>query len=258
MAQGDPPFRNLTDDLLDRVIESLDLWDVAAARLACRALRVAAGRAARRLFAFAPATLLCERGGDGFQQARAAALLRRAAGWGQHAALLVSTSKKCVHLHPTLRAAPPFALQKRWPTSFQLFPNAREVVLDPSQRLRLAGGGVVEEAYAPEVPLRYADVLDVVFRLPSAPAEAAAARAALAGVTRLEVQGGALDPRQLPAALLHLPGLRAVSLKCGNVVQDEQEAKYLGMYLACTLCTCQSLESLEWRVAWRQPTGETV
>jgi hypothetical protein len=87
--------------------------------------------------------------------------------------------------------------------------------------------------------------LDVpgVFRLPSAPAKEAAARAALAGVTRLGMLGDMLDPSQLAAALLHLPGLRAVSLACGDCIADPE---LFGLGLVDALAACPWLESLEW------------
>jgi hypothetical protein len=63
------PLFELPAGLLDRVVGCLELWDLAAARAACQTLRAAAGRRARRLV-FAPATLLCEHGGDSFVQVR--------------------------------------------------------------------------------------------------------------------------------------------------------------------------------------------
>jgi hypothetical protein len=93
--------------------------------------------------------------------------------------------------------------------------------------------------------IRRADV-PALFRPPAAPAaDAAAARAALAGVTRLEVRGYA-ERKQLAAALLHLPGLRAASLVCaceaGAFDSDEARA-----HLVAALARCPMLESLEWR-----------
>jgi hypothetical protein len=69
MAQCSGPFPilQLSEGLLERVIGCLDLWDLAAARSSCGALRAAAGRRARRL-CFSPKSLLCERGGDGYVQ----------------------------------------------------------------------------------------------------------------------------------------------------------------------------------------------
>jgi hypothetical protein len=169
--------------------------------------------------------------------------------------------------------------QKRCPTAFQLFPNAREVVLVASdwetrtiRRVEVAG----------------------VFRPPSAPGDAAAARAALAGVTRLEVLGDCNERAQLAAALAHLPGLRAASLVCGVEVQpleappgeappgeappleaDElgaddlsdafgelghfghfvDECDDLGVDLVAVLAGCPSIESLEWEVEGKASTG---
>jgi hypothetical protein len=97
--------------------------------------------------------------------------------------------------------------------------------------------------------------LDVprAFHLPRARADAAAARAALAGVTRLEVSGGEPDAAQLAAAVLRLPGLRAVSLvhdEC-DVGERGDDALYvgpgaLGSDLLDALAGCPRLESLEW------------
>jgi hypothetical protein len=69
MAQCSGPFPilQLSEGLLERVIGCLDLWDLAAARSSCGALRAAAGRRARRL-CFCPTSLLCERGGDRYVQ----------------------------------------------------------------------------------------------------------------------------------------------------------------------------------------------
>jgi hypothetical protein len=117
-----------------------------------------------------------------------------------------------------------------------------------------------------------------VFRLPSAPADAAAARAALAGVTRLEVRGRRVERAQLAAALAHLPGLRALSLVCAFEVgppreadvlgadelmsdDDDELAGYvdeyddLGIDLVAALARCPSIESLEWEIDGRKPTG---
>jgi hypothetical protein len=68
MAQPGPSrLLRLPDGLLDNVVGCLELWDLAAARAACRALRASAGRRARRL-AFTPASTLRERSGYGFVQ----------------------------------------------------------------------------------------------------------------------------------------------------------------------------------------------
>jgi hypothetical protein len=127
------------------------------------------------------------------------------------------------------------------PTSFHLFPNAHEVVLTPCDD--------VYGENAPYVEL-HLEVL-ALFRLPRAPAEAAAARAALAGVTRLEVSCGVLGPAQLAAALLHLPGLRAVSLllSWNESSVGERGPDALGSDLVSALAGCPRLESLEWELA---------
>jgi hypothetical protein len=136
--------------------------------------------------------------------------------------------------------------QKRCPTAFQLFPNAREIVLRPCERTATRDRWRLEVADA--------------FRLPSKPADAAAARAALAGVTRLEVRGGGVEHAHLAAALLHLPGLRAVTLSCEYwaVSQDELAASEddsssedieLSADLVAVLAACPSIESLDWNVA---------
>jgi hypothetical protein len=93
-----------------------------------------------------------------------------------------------------------------------------------------------------------------VFRLPRAPIDAAAARAALAGVTRLEVRGY-LERAQLTAALLHLPGLRAVSLLCDCELRQPGEADEIGDDLVATLAACPALESLQWQVDGCMPEG---
>jgi hypothetical protein len=121
-----------------------------------------------------------------------------------------------------------------------------------------------------------------VFRPPSAPGDAAAARAALTGVTRLELRGRFNECAQLAAALAHLPGLRAASLVCGVEVQPPREAPpreadeigagelsddddelggYVGEYgqlgidLAAMLAGCPSIESLEWDIEGSKPAG---
>jgi hypothetical protein len=63
MAQGPFPILQLPEGLLDRVVGCLEFWDLAAARSACRGLRAAAGRRARRLV-FSPANLMCESDGN--------------------------------------------------------------------------------------------------------------------------------------------------------------------------------------------------
>jgi hypothetical protein len=121
-----------------------------------------------------------------------------------------------------------------------------------------------------------------VFRPPTAPADAAAARAALAGVTRLEIRGHHNEPEQLAAALAHLPRLRAAALACDFEVGPPREApprgadelgadelsddadelghfadEYddLGADLVAVLAGCPSIESLDWEVTGRKPTG---
>jgi hypothetical protein len=132
-------------------------------------------------------------------------------------------------------------LQKRLPTSFHLFPNAREVVLKP-----------FDTVYRKKAPASYVSLhLDVpaLFRLPAAPADAAAARAALAGMTLLGVLGGEPDPGLLAAALLHLPGLRAVELSCGECDAFEFGGPdALGSRLVDVLAGCPRLESLKWNL----------
>jgi hypothetical protein len=156
----------------------------------------------------------------------------------------VGTGLRCVPLRharsvrvPACRPPP----QKRCPTAFQQFPNAREVVL-------------ASDAYASAGTIPRVEVLDV-FRLPRAPADAAAARATLAGVTRLEVRSG-LERVQLAAALLHLPGLRAVSLLCDCELGQPREVDETGDDLVATLAGCPALESLEWEVdGWLPAAG---
>jgi hypothetical protein len=63
------PLLRLSDGLLDRVVGFLGPWELAAARSACRALRAASGRRARRLV-FSPASLRCESSGDKVVQVR--------------------------------------------------------------------------------------------------------------------------------------------------------------------------------------------
>jgi hypothetical protein len=152
--------------------------------------------------------------------------------------------------------------QKRRPTSFQLFPNAREVVLVPRQRLRTWSGGVVQvvdenEMCAPPEPAVHRMDVPGLFRLPSSPADVAAARAVLAGVTRLDVRCAIIEPAQLSTALLCLRGLRAVSLlQCRS--EMEQGAEELGADLVAALAWCPQLESLEWDVWWWYPRGAWV
>jgi hypothetical protein len=59
-SPGSFPLFKLPTGLLDRVIGCLELWDLAAARSACKTLRAAAGRRATRLV-FSPASLQDER-----------------------------------------------------------------------------------------------------------------------------------------------------------------------------------------------------
>jgi hypothetical protein len=144
----------------------------------------------------------------------------------------------------TLLRNPSPSPQKRCPTAFHLFPNAREVVLEALVRPHLAGG--VAAASSLEAPMQRVEVLDAL-RLPVAPAEAAAARAALAGVTRLEVCNGHLERTMLAAALLCLPGLREVSL-LDCVLWWEGELRTVdqaGSDLVAALSWCPRLESLE-------------
>jgi hypothetical protein len=140
---------------------------------------------------------------------------------------------------PDALARSPFSppSQKRCPTAFHLFPNAREVALTLSDKeLFLAN------------TIRRVDVLRLV-RLPSAPADKAAARAALAGVTRLEVHGVFNERAQLEAALRHLPGLREVALMgCGSAIEHPDEADELSEALVAALAWRPSIESLEWEV----------
>jgi hypothetical protein len=226
-----PP--GLLDLILDLVVGCLDYWDLAAARSASRALRAAAGRRATRLVFF-PASLQRESDGDLYVQVE---VIVWASGHctchaiGDHSR---GRQKRCPR--------PPPAPQKRCPTAFQLFPNAREVVLTPSD---------VESST--EV-IRRADVLDV-FRPPTAPADAAAARAALAGVTRLEMRGSYVERGELAAALLHLPGLREVSLSFESEIGQLLEADELGDDLVATLAACPAIESLEWEVVGCWPSG---
>jgi hypothetical protein len=241
--QGPFPILQLPEGLLDRMIGCLELWDLAAARAACRAMRSAAGRRARRL-CFSPLKMQCEHGyvQVGCGQPRQGLLLVRG-GTLAHcrppAARMLSERQG---MHPSRPLPSPHPPQTARPTSFQLFPNAREVELQP------------REWVYPEGNLPFKLRLDVpaVFRLPEAPADAAAARAALAGVTRLEVLGGVLDPEQLAAVLLHLPGLRAVSLVCNecSIVEGGAVADW-----AAALASCPRLESLEWYLTGWLPAG---
>jgi hypothetical protein len=99
---------------------------------------------------------------------------------------------------------------------------------------------------------RRVDVLRV-FRLPSPPADAAAARAALAGVTRLELRGF-VERGQLADALLRLPGLREVSLRC-QFESPQRPTHELGEDLVAALAGCPSIQSLEWRAEECWPAG---
>jgi hypothetical protein len=227
MAQIHAPFPlfELPDGLLDRVVGFLELWDLAAARSASRALRASAGRRAR-LLRLSPATMLRERG-DGYAQVGKGPRVmggRRLRG---------GERRRCGDADT--RPSPP-SRQKRRPTSFQLFPNARELEL-------MTLGYVYGEDGKPfEMNLD----LPRVFRLPAAPADAAAARAALAGLTRLALWGGMLDPGQLAAALLLLPGLRGLQLMCEEWEIGRRGADALGSDLLAALAGCPRLESLDW------------
>jgi hypothetical protein len=76
---GPFPLLKLPAGILDVVVGHLELWDLAAARAACGALRTAAGRRAHRLV-FSPASLQCESGGgERYVQVRGAAQCRGAA-----------------------------------------------------------------------------------------------------------------------------------------------------------------------------------
>jgi hypothetical protein len=248
------PILQLPDGLLDCVAGGLELWDLAAARSTCRALRAAAGRRARRLV-FSPANLMCERGADGWVQVGPTwrvmggrRLPRRLRGRGtmQSTPLCVAAPpppdvlSECRGTHAPARPCTPPCPQKGCPTSFQMFPNAREIELQPRDKVHPKEGESLE--------LR----LDVpgLFRPPGAPADAAAARAALAGVTRLEVLSDTLEPAELAAALLHLPGLRAVSLlACDELEVGERGVDAFGSDLLAALAGCPRLESLEWDLA---------
>jgi hypothetical protein len=266
-SAGAFPLLELPAGLLDRVVGSLELWDLAAARAACGAMRAAAGRRARRL-AFSPATLQCESGGSGhYVQVRglpcmAEGLLWRGVGGG-------ATSRR---QPPDRKASLAFPRrpdsQKRCPTAFQLFPNAREVML------------VASDVHYQSRTIRRVEVAGI-FRPPSSPADAAAASAALAGVTRLEIRGRRVERQQLAAALAHLPGLRAASLVCAFEVGPPREADELaggaadelmsddsdelggfadeyddlGVDLVAMLAVCPLIESLHWEIERRKPTG---
>jgi hypothetical protein len=99
-SAGAFPLLELPAGLLDRVVGSLELWDLAAARAACGALRAAAGRRARRL-AFSLASLQCESGGgDQFVQVRG--LLRRGVGGeAPHLHCRLSPPQACLAQSPT-------------------------------------------------------------------------------------------------------------------------------------------------------------
>jgi hypothetical protein len=118
--------------------------------------------------------------------------------------------------------------------------------LEPLSNVSCEGGKSYTELTL-EVP--------ALFRLPGAPADAAAARAALAGVTRLEAPDGLLEPAQLAAALLHLPGLRDLSLTCDDCAIGERGAAALGSDLVAVLAACPGLESLEWDLEGWCPEG---
>jgi hypothetical protein len=80
MAEHDDPpafaLFKLPLSLLDLVVGRLDLWDRAAARSACRGLRAAVARRAKRLL-FSPPTLQSESDGD------QVGLQRAAMAWGR-------------------------------------------------------------------------------------------------------------------------------------------------------------------------------
>jgi hypothetical protein len=95
-----------------------------------------------------------------------------------------------------------------------------------------------------------------VFCLPSALADAAAARAVLAGVTRLEMRGRLDECAQLAAALRHLPGLRAVSLTGNCVIKQQRDVDGLGEDFVATLAGCPAIDSLEWKFyGWSSALG---
>jgi hypothetical protein len=232
------PLFQLPPGLLDRVVGCLELWDLAAARLSCQTLRTAAGRRARRLV-FSAASLQCECNSDQCVQVGQWALQRGCSGDCCVALAQPATAR---NQRPSRRAGSP-SPQKRCPTAFQLFPNAREVVL------------VAADWDHRRDAVRRVDVLDV-FRPPSAPADAAAARAALAGVTRLEMTRGRRVKRvQLADALMHLPGLREVSLACEFKPKHPRGPEGLAEGLVATLAWRPSLESLEWDVTAGGPAG---
>jgi hypothetical protein len=231
MAENpDPvPLYQLPTGLLDRVVGCLELWDLAAARAACQTLRAAAGRRATRLV-FSPASLQDERSGNRHKQVGHCQRAAVAHGAVSRRPCAAATARKPRPSRALARPTP----QKRCPTAFQLFPNAREVVLVAPKDDNVCG------ATRPiDVPR--------VFRLPSAPADAAAARAALAGVTRLELRGERFDQAQLAAALLQLPGLRAVVCGCEMGAWRPE--------VAAALAGCPGLESLEWRVTGQESQG---
>jgi hypothetical protein len=218
------PICELPDALLDRVVGCLELWDLAAARSACQALRAAAARRARRLV-FTPASLECE-SGDGMQVGTVG--VTAGPGGRRHVAAPPQPAG------PTAsRAPPPPPPQKDCPTAFQLFPNARDVVL------------VACDVEGATHATRHLDVPDLFFP-PSAPADAAAARAALAGVTRLEVRGPYVFCGQLEDALEHLPGLRAVTLAFSCESRHPSEDGDRCDNLVAALAARPSIESLHW------------
>jgi hypothetical protein len=253
MDLEDPfPILQLPEGLLDRVVGGLELWDLAAARSACRALRASAGRRARRL-RFSPVSLQCESGGDGYVQVGRGSLAPKGGRLtpggvrAQQAVQPRQAAQRMPREAPPRAPSPPRYPQKRQPTSFQLFPNARELVLRMCELVYPDGARSL--ASIRQLRLK----VPRVFRLPGAPAEAAAARAALAGVTRLEVSGGVLDPAHLAAVLRRLPGLRALALACEDWCNEEREEEdgqawpdALGLDLVAALAGCPRLESLEW------------
>ncbi|KAI8473703.1 MAG: hypothetical protein J3K34DRAFT_173585 [Monoraphidium minutum] len=161
---------------------------------------------------------------------------------------------------------------KTRPTDFHLFANVTSITLVPSEsvgRLRVpyrddpvpTAAPVLNTDGAeirPPPPLHHLSV-PAALAPPAARAAAAAARAALAGVTRLEVapgwrpwgtprreySTGILDPSRLAAAVLYLPGLRAITLRC---TCDVATFEYEGAAVAAALSGCPNLESLHWEM----------
>jgi hypothetical protein len=128
----------------------------------------------------------------------------------------------------------------------QLSPNAREVALE------------LFEAEPCTHASRRVDAPGAS-RLPAptrrSHADAAAARAALAAVTRLEVDGEHVKRAHLEAVLRRLPGLREVSLVC-DCVMGAWNAEKAAAYRGAALAGCPGLESLEWRMRGFFEPGE--